>query len=236
MKVWGKVKDLFEYAKDLYEKIKGLVKAGIELTTKVVDNILDQVRVTKVEFKTSLKAAATAEIELTAIVGNKEYKIEAFLRGNFLQKVAEVVIEKMHEGFLSLKDGFIEAREYINKMVEKIGTVEKELATAEENKGLENPKKRSYVPTEKEFQIKRFIYDPLPRPELHDYKTVNVFENFEPNAFMSVKDSLPTERVSKIKDNNPAKKYAINGMVTQTLILTLQQICLSTIFSVTLHV
>ena len=211
--VWGKVEELVDLAKELYEKVKDLIKAGIELLAGLIDDILGYVKVTEVSFETSLKAAATAEIELGAKVKSTVYKIRAYLRSNLLEKVAEVVIEMVHKGYMGLKEGFIKAKGYINEMATKIGIVKKELDKAEQKKKTGNRRKRSYVPTEKELEIRRYIYDPLPRPELHDYETVKVFDAFEPNAYMSRKDSLPKVRVEKIEDNGPAKKTTINGIL-----------------------
>ena len=210
--VWGKVKEVVAFAKEMYEKVKDLVKAGLAIIAGLIDDILDNVKVTEVTFETSLKAAATAEIELGAKVKSTTYKIRASLRGNFLEKVAEIVIEQVHKGFLSLKEGFFKAKEHINDMAVRIGIVEKEVDKAEEKKNSGKLRKRSTVPTAREMEINKLIYDALPRPLMNDYITMSLFESFKPNSMMPETDALPVEKESVIKDDNPAMRDTINGV------------------------
>ena len=205
---WNKVEELFEDAMEMYPKLKKFLQAGLDLIAKPINKIKEKARCIQVTFTTTLKAATSAEIGFKAKIGSNEYTFQAKFATNFLQKVAEVAIESVSTGYSKLKDGILEAWLYIRKMITTIKEAKNQLENKEEPK---NVRKRSTVPTAREMEIKRLIYDPLPRPVMNDYITMSLFESFKPNSMMPETDALPMEKVSVIQNDNPAKRGTING-------------------------
>ena len=207
------MEELVDDAKELYEKVKSAVKAGLDILAGAVTDVIKFIGVTEASFETTLKAAATAEIELAVVVDGKKYNVKASLNGNVLKEIGAVIIEHVYSGYGSLVGGLKKARGYIADVASKLGIVEKELDKASRQKSSKG-NRRSYVPSKKEMEIKKLIYDPLPRPVQNDYATVQVFENFKPEKLMAY-ESVPTEKKYRIEDHRPSRRSTINGMYSQ---------------------
>eukprot|EP00795_Rhopilema_esculentum_P014013 gene14013-4985_t len=209
--VWDKVEALVDDAKVLYDKVKSAVKAGLDILAGALTDVIKFIGVTEASFETTLKAAATAEIELAVVIDGKKYNVKASLNGNVLKEISAVIIEHVYSGYGSLVGGLKKARGYISDVASKLGIVEKELDKASQEKSSKGTR-RSYVPSKKEMEIKRLIYDPLPRPVQNDYATVRVFENFKPEKLMAY-ESIPTEKKYRIEDHRPSRRSTIDALV-----------------------